>query len=97
MLPKKEEIYERAKERFLKDSMKKGIEAIVPKESEPRENGYFDSARTELMQSEENQFLDYLEFKERDLIIPKIKEILAEWDECVSNLNEKLTFLSKKF
>ncbi len=43
------------------------------------------------------QFMDYLEFKERDIIIPKIEEVLAEWDECVSNLNEKLTLLSKKF
>ena len=43
------------------------------------------------------QFMEYLEFKERDIIIPKIEEVLAEWDECVSNLNEKLTLLSKKF
>ncbi|MFW9938590.1 MAG: Mov34/MPN/PAD-1 family protein [Candidatus Thorarchaeota archaeon] len=43
------------------------------------------------------EFMNYLEYKERDIIIPKIEGILAEWDENVSKLNDKLTQISKKF
>jgi len=43
------------------------------------------------------QFMDYLEYKERDLIIPKIKEILSKWDETIEHLNETLTEIAKKY
>jgi len=43
------------------------------------------------------QFMDYLEYKERDTIIPKIKEILSKWDETIENLNERLTEIAKKY
>ncbi len=43
------------------------------------------------------QFMNYLEFKERNMIIPKIEEILSQWDETVANLNAKLTEIAKKF
>jgi proteasome lid subunit RPN8/RPN11 len=43
------------------------------------------------------QFMDYLEYKERDIIIPKIKEILSKWDETIEHLNEKLTEIAKKY
>jgi len=43
------------------------------------------------------QFMNYLEFKERNTIIPKIEEILSEWDETVANLNAKLAEIAKKF
>jgi proteasome lid subunit RPN8/RPN11 len=43
------------------------------------------------------QFMDYLEYKERDIIIPKIKEILSQWDETIENLNERLTEIAKKY
>jgi proteasome lid subunit RPN8/RPN11 len=43
------------------------------------------------------EFMNYLEYKEKDLMIPKIKGILAEWDENISNLNDKLAEISKKF
>lgn len=42
------------------------------------------------------QFNEYLEYKERATIIPKIETILAEWDETVANLNEQLTEIAKK-
>ena len=43
------------------------------------------------------QFSEYLEFKERDIVIPKIKEILSKWDETIEHLNEKLTEIAKKY
>jgi len=43
------------------------------------------------------QFMNYLEFKERDIIIPKLEEILAKWDETVANLNNRLTDIAKKY
>ncbi|MFX0059303.1 MAG: hypothetical protein ACFE8J_13490, partial [Candidatus Heimdallarchaeota archaeon] len=36
------------------------------------------------------EFMNYLEFKEKTIIIRKIQEILADWDENVSKLNDKL-------
>jgi RNA processing factor Prp31 len=41
--------------------------------------------------------MDYLEYKERDTIIPKIKEILSKWDETIEHLNERLTEIAKKY
>jgi proteasome lid subunit RPN8/RPN11 len=43
------------------------------------------------------QFKNYLEYKERSTIVPKVETILAEWDETVSQLNAKLTGIAKKF
>ncbi len=43
------------------------------------------------------QFKNYLEYKERTIIVPKVETILAEWDETVSQLNAKLTGIAKKF
>ncbi|MHA1473162.1 MAG: hypothetical protein ACTSQW_08710 [Promethearchaeota archaeon] len=43
------------------------------------------------------QFMDYLEYKERDIIIPKLKEILSIWDETIETLNERLTEIAKKY
>ncbi|TFG17144.1 MAG: hypothetical protein EU533_08505 [Promethearchaeota archaeon] len=40
---------------------------------------------------------NYLEYKERESIIPGIKAILAKWDEYILDLNEKLAELSKKY
>ncbi|MFX0048827.1 MAG: hypothetical protein ACFE8G_11770 [Candidatus Hermodarchaeota archaeon] len=43
------------------------------------------------------EFTNYLEYKERSLVIPKINTILKEWDDTVSHLNAKLTEIAKKF
>ena len=42
-------------------------------------------------------FMNYLEYKERTIIIPKVQEILSVWDEALTSLNNRLTQLSKKF
>lgn len=41
--------------------------------------------------------MNYLEYKERESIIPGIKTILAKWDDYVSDLNNKLAELPKKY
>jgi proteasome lid subunit RPN8/RPN11 len=43
------------------------------------------------------EFTNYLEYKERSTVIPKVETILAEWDNNVSQLNAKLTEIAKKF
>ncbi|MFO7794696.1 MAG: hypothetical protein ACQERB_00825 [Promethearchaeati archaeon] len=43
------------------------------------------------------EFMDYLEFKERGKVIPKVKEILSKWDEKVAQLDNKFTELANKF
>lgn len=43
------------------------------------------------------EFMNYLEYKERQRIIPRVEEVLARWDETVSKLGEKLSQLAKKF
>ncbi|MFX0007074.1 MAG: hypothetical protein ACFFA7_08585 [Promethearchaeota archaeon] len=43
------------------------------------------------------EFMNYLEFKERETIIPMVESILHRWDELVAGLDKKLKNLSKKF
>ncbi|MFW9771832.1 MAG: hypothetical protein ACFFEO_06670 [Candidatus Thorarchaeota archaeon] len=43
------------------------------------------------------QFMNYLEFKERDTIIPKIKELFSKWDEKISTIDLKLNKLAKQY
>jgi proteasome lid subunit RPN8/RPN11 len=43
------------------------------------------------------EFMNYLEFKERETIVPMVESILHRWDELVSGLDKKLKNLSKKF
>lgn len=42
-------------------------------------------------------FLDFLEYKERGKVVPKIKDILMRFDEAIIILQEKIKELSKKF
>ncbi|NHJ22302.1 MAG: hypothetical protein EAX91_15255 [Candidatus Lokiarchaeota archaeon] len=42
-------------------------------------------------------FTNYLEYKERSGIIPKIDTILAKWDSVVAHLNSNLTEIARKF
>lgn len=43
------------------------------------------------------QFLNFLEYKERETIIPKTEEILTQWDNTIANLNNRLKTIAKKF
>ena len=42
------------------------------------------------------EFKDYLEYKERETLIPKIDEIIARWDEAASNIDENINQIAKK-
>ena len=43
------------------------------------------------------EFMNYLEFKERETVVPMVESILHRWDELVAGLDKKLKNLSKKF
>ena len=42
-------------------------------------------------------FKEFLEFKEREAIIPQIEKSISKWDEAVAGLSKKLKEISKKF
>lgn len=43
------------------------------------------------------EFLDFLEYKERDKVVPKVNDILMRFDEAIIIVQEKIKELSKKF
>ena len=43
------------------------------------------------------EFMDYLEYKERNIIIPEVEKIIDKWDDAVGDLGKKLKALSKRF
>lgn len=43
------------------------------------------------------EFIEYLEYKERDIIIPHVEKILLKWEDITAGLDKKLKELSKKF
>ncbi|MFW9900380.1 MAG: hypothetical protein ACFFDY_03720 [Candidatus Thorarchaeota archaeon] len=43
------------------------------------------------------EFMDYLEYKERETLIPQIESILHKWDELVAGVDKRLKQLKKKF
>jgi proteasome lid subunit RPN8/RPN11 len=43
------------------------------------------------------QFMDYIEYKEKETTIPQIEKILSKWDKIIADLDKKLKELSKKF
>jgi hypothetical protein len=43
------------------------------------------------------EFMEYVEYKEREAIIPQVNKILSRWDEAIANLDKKLKELAKKF
>ena len=43
------------------------------------------------------EFKEFIEYKEREIIIPQINKILSKWDGTVAGLDKKLKELGKKF
>jgi proteasome lid subunit RPN8/RPN11 len=41
------------------------------------------------------QFMDYLEYKERDVIVPSVEAVISKWDEVILNLNERLSQMAR--
>ncbi len=43
------------------------------------------------------EFMDYLEFKERDKVITKVQQILVQWDDAASNSSKKFDEMAKNY
>ncbi|HEY0087848.1 MAG TPA: hypothetical protein VGB37_03335 [Candidatus Lokiarchaeia archaeon] len=41
------------------------------------------------------EYMEYLEFKDKNTIVPKVIDILSRWDDVASELNDKMKKLSK--
>ena len=41
--------------------------------------------------------MDYLEYKEKDIVIPQVERIFSKWNEVVDGLDKKIKEMSKKF
>ncbi len=85
-------------EEYLKTLVRKGETSRVPEvlDNQKKEIRKF-VAETHIKVENIKEFFDYLEYRERETVIPQVKEILSQWDERVSNLGAKLVELSKKF
>jgi len=85
-------------EDYLKTLARKDEKSRIPEvlENQKKEINKF-VAETYVKIENMKEFLDYLEYKEKDAIIPNVKDVLSNWDDRISNLEDKLKELSKKF
>ncbi|MGV9198820.1 MAG: Mov34/MPN/PAD-1 family protein [Promethearchaeia archaeon] len=83
-------------EQYLKTLKRKGEGKRIPEvlKSQKKEIQKY-VAETYIKIENIKEFMDYLEYKERQTVIPKVKEILSEWDETVTDLNNRLQKLEK--
>ncbi len=85
-------------EEYLKTLVRQGETSRVPEVLEKQKKEIKQYVGETFIKVENiRQFMDYLEYKEREIIIPTVNEILSKWDEAISKLDEKLAELSKKF
>ncbi|MEJ2248976.1 MAG: hypothetical protein P8Y97_04860 [Candidatus Lokiarchaeota archaeon] len=85
-------------EEYLKTLQRKGERDRIPEVLENQKKDIRQFVAETFIEIENiKEFMNYLEFKERQKIIPKVQEILSQWDENVSNFNDKLEEISKKF
>ncbi|MBD3341622.1 MAG: hypothetical protein GF353_21130 [Candidatus Lokiarchaeota archaeon] len=85
-------------EEYLKTLTRKGEKNRVPEvlESQKKEIRKY-VAETFIKIENIKEYMDYLEYKERERIIPLVNEILSKWDQAISKLNGQLDEISKKF
>ncbi|MBK5134238.1 hypothetical protein JJE00_07440 [Candidatus Bathyarchaeota archaeon] len=85
-------------EEYLKTLIRKGEASRVPQvlESQMKEIKQY-VAETYLKIGNIKEYMDYLEYKERDTIIPLVDKTLSKWDEAISKLDENLAKLSSMF
>jgi len=85
-------------EEYLKTLIRQGESSRVPEVLQSQTNQIKQYvAETYLKIGTIKEFMDYLEYKERDIIIPQVNEVLSRWDEAISKLDENLTQLSNMF
>ncbi len=85
-------------EEYLKTLVRQGESGRIPEVLENQKKEIRQNvAETFIKVGNIKQYMDFLEYKERESTIPKVLSILSKWDETVSILDEKLAELSKKF
>ena len=83
---------------YLQTLVRKGESSRIPEVFERQKNDIKQSVdRTNEKVEKLKHFTRYLEYKEREVILPQINEIISRWDETVSKLDNTLTNLSKKY
>jgi hypothetical protein len=83
---------------YLKTLVRKGEASLIPEVLENQKKDirkYI--AETFIKIENVKEFLDYLEYKERQTVVPAIQQILFEWDEEVGKIDKTLKELTKKF
>lgn len=83
-------------EQYLQTLKRKGETERIPEvlQSQKKEIQKY-VAETYIKIENIKEFMDYLEYKERQVVIPKVKEILSEWDETLTDLENRLEKLAK--
>jgi len=85
-------------EEYLKTLKRKGEANRIPEVLENQKKDIRKYVAETYIEIENiKEFMNYLEYKERQKNVPNVKEILAQWDEKVANFNERLEEISKKF
>lgn len=97
-MPGHDEILARATELFMQECARQGLPALTPEESELKEGGYWDRARSELMSGVKSQLEQYLAYLEGEadkirgeLGIEKVipEERMAQLENQLSSLTER--------
>ena len=85
-------------EEYLKTLALKGEKSRIPEvlENQKKDINKF-VAETFMKIGSIKDFMDYLEYKEKEAIIPKVKDVLSKWDEAIPKLQNKIDELSNKF
>jgi hypothetical protein len=64
MIPKREQILERARELYLQQCVRNGIPEITPEDNELLENGFYAQAKSELMMSLDRKYEEFKDYVE---------------------------------
>ncbi|KKN50867.1 hypothetical protein LCGC14_0628260 [marine sediment metagenome] len=85
-------------EEYLTSLIHRGEKARIPEvlENQSQEIRKF-VAETFVKIEKIKEFMDYLEYKEKQTIVPKVDKILKKWNDIVAGLDKRLKELSKKF
>ncbi|MFX0073631.1 MAG: hypothetical protein ACFFAO_21345 [Candidatus Hermodarchaeota archaeon] len=83
---------------YLRTLVRQGETSRVPEvlESQKKEIRKY-IAETFIKVGNIKEYMDYLEYKEREKVVSRVMEILSGWDESVSKVDEKLSEISQRF
>ncbi len=83
---------------YLQTLARKGESSRVPDVLEKQKNEIKQNVKKTSVQVKKlKYFTRYLEYKERETIIPQLKIIFSRWDETINKVDEMLENISKKF